>query len=199
MWQLYDPQDPGGQLEWLQLQLEMTSRQNKTCHVIGHVPPGHEDCFKTWSREFYKIVGKYRNTIRGQFYGHTHYDEFRVLHSPTVKSDPINVMWIGPSLTPYRIENPGYRVYHVDLGIDHTFGDVVDHETWIYDLDKANAEHEANSSSFGLKDVEWFQLYRATEAYDLPNLLPHNLKSFVIRMAKDRKTFDLFYRSVIFN
>jgi sphingomyelin phosphodiesterase len=95
-------QDPGNQLEWLQKQLELTKSQNQTVHIVGHVPPGHEDCFKTWSREFYKIVAKYRSVIRGQFYGHTHYDEFRIFHDPLIKSDPINVMWIGPSLTPYR-------------------------------------------------------------------------------------------------
>ncbi|OXA43386.1 Sphingomyelin phosphodiesterase, partial [Folsomia candida] len=212
MWQLYDPQDPGGQLEWLQKQLALTDSQNKTAHIVGHVPPGHEDCFKTWSREFYKIVAKYRNVIRGQFYGHTHYDEFRVLHDPLIKSEAINVMWVGPSLTPYRIHNPGYRIYHVDISHDSTYGDVIDHETWIYDLEQANTEAE---KIFGIPprrrpstsnknivpasgpdhfSVPWFRLYQATEIYGIKNLLPKNLKLFVIKMAKDRKTFDAFYK-----
>lgn len=46
------------------------------------------------------------------------------------------------------------------------------------------------------KDVPWFRLYKASDAYGIKNLLPHNLRHFVIviRMAKDRKTFDLFYK-----
>jgi len=80
---------------------------------------------------------------------------------------------------------------------------VLDHETWVYDLDKANqeAELEAQNSSSRLGqtfqqpgDVPWFQLYRATEAYGIKNLLPVNLKGFVNRMAKDRNTFELFYK-----
>jgi len=193
MWQVYDPQDPGGQLEWLSLQLELTKQQNRTAHIIGHVPPGHEDCFKTWSREFYKITAKYKQTIRGQFYGHTHYDEFRLLHDPVFKTDPMNLMWIGPSLTPYRIENPGYRIYHMNIGNNFTYGDILDHETWVYDLVKANKAY-VDDNSVGYLDVPWMKLYQATEVYDIPNLLPSNMQVLVNRMAKDRKAFNLFYK-----
>ncbi len=100
-----------------------------------------------------------------------------------------------------RIQNPGYRIYHVDITDGPGYGDVTDHETWIYNLEKANeaaniaiASGENNSSLLDIFNVPWFQLYRATEVYKIPNLLPNNLKKFVIRMAKDRNTFDTFYR-----
>lgn len=202
MWQTYAPKDPGGILQWMQNELYVTEKQNKTAHIIGHVPPGHEDCGKTWSREFYKIVARYKNTITGQFYGHTHYDEFRILHDPENKTEPINVLWIAPSLTPYRIFNPGYRIYHMDAN-DMTYGNIVDHETWIYDLDKANEQYrekygENNGTIPATPEedalfVQWFMSYQATKAYKIPNVLPATLRGFVSQMARNRETFDLFY------
>lgn len=202
MWQTYSPKDPGNILDWLQNELYITQKDGKTAHIIGHVPPGHEDCSKTWSREFYKIISRYQNTVTGQFYGHTHYDEFRILHDPKNKSMPINIMWIGPSLTPYRIFNPGYRIYHMDVN-EETYGNIIDHETWIYDLELSNEKYRNMYGPNGTVElspdqdeeyVEWFQSYQATKAYNIPDVLPSSLRSFVSRMAKNEETFKLFYK-----
>ncbi|ODM95237.1 Sphingomyelin phosphodiesterase [Orchesella cincta] len=201
MWQTYSPRDPADMLQWLQNELYITAKGGKTAHIIGHVPPGHEDCSKAWSREFYKIVARYKTIVTGQFYGHTHYDEFRILHDPDNHTQPINVMWIGPSLTPYRIFNPGYRIYHMDAN-ESTYGNIVDHETWVYDLDKANEDYrqmygngtEMTTPEVDDRIVQWFQLYQATKAYNISDTLPTTMRGFVSRMAKEKETFDLFYQ-----
>lgn len=40
---------------------------------------------KVWSRNFNAIVQRYENTIQGQFYGHTHADEFEVFYEMEAK------------------------------------------------------------------------------------------------------------------
>ena len=50
-------------------------------HILGHIPPGHVDCVRVWSANFNAIVGRYSHIIAGQFYGHTHLDEFQLFFS----------------------------------------------------------------------------------------------------------------------
>lgn len=202
LWQTYVPRDPGGMLKWLQAELHLTFLQGKTAHIVGHVPPGHEECLKTWSREFYKIIARYRSVVTGQFYGHTHYDWFRILHQPEDKNVAMNVMWIAPGFTPYKLYNPAYRIYHMD-GRSKSYGNIVDHETWIFDLAKANQRYRRLFGYAGLfktspeldaEFVQWFQLYQATKAFGIPDVLPANLRKFVTRMGQNETEFDLFYQ-----
>jgi hypothetical protein len=119
---------------------------------------GHPDCLKVWSRNYYKIVSRYENTIAAQFFGHTHYDEFEIFYDPSNMSRANNIAYIGPSVTPYYDLNPGYRLYYIgenllqfsriSLSISscpHIDGDhesstrlVIDHESWIMNLKDAN-------------------------------------------------------------
>ena len=54
-------------------------------HILGHIPPGHVDCVRVWSANFNAIVGRYSHIIAGQFYGHTHLDEFQLFFSKNEK------------------------------------------------------------------------------------------------------------------
>ena len=69
------------------------------------------------------ISFRYENTIRGQFFGHTHTDSYMMYYDETSNfTRPVSVGYISPSVTPYGMLNPGYRIYTVD-GIynDSTF------------------------------------------------------------------------------
>lgn len=81
-WLLLNSTDPATELQWFIYELQSAEFSNEKVHVIGHIPPGHSDCLKVWSRNFYKIINRYENTITSQFYGHTHYDEFEVFYDP---------------------------------------------------------------------------------------------------------------------
>lgn len=61
---------------------------------------------------------------------------------------------------------------------------VVDHETWIMDLDKANR--------FG--HPRWFRLYSARQAFGMNSLAPHEWDRLVHRMAVDERLFQKYYR-----
>lgn len=82
-----------------------------------HIPPGHPDCLKIWSRNYYKVVQRYESTITAQFFGHTHFDEFEVFYDTNDVSRPTNIAYIGPSVTPYYDLNPGYRIYYIGMSL----------------------------------------------------------------------------------
>lgn len=79
-WLLLNSTDPATELQWFIYELQSAEFSNEKVHVIGHIPPGHSDCLKVWSRNFYKIISRYESTIVAQFYGHTHFDEFEMFY-----------------------------------------------------------------------------------------------------------------------
>lgn len=86
-WLLLNSTDPATELQWFIYELQSAEFSNEKVHVIGHIPPGHSDCLKVWSRNFYKIISRYENTIMAQFYGHTHFDEFEMFYDPNDLSE----------------------------------------------------------------------------------------------------------------
>lgn len=96
-WLLLNSTDPATELQWFIYELQSAEFNNEKVHVIGkllfkkrvktlnifllgHIPPGHSDCLKVWSRNYYAIVSRYESTITAQFFGHTHFDEFEVFY-----------------------------------------------------------------------------------------------------------------------
>ena len=73
-WLFINDTDPAGQLVWFRDQLQAAEDAGDKVHVIGHIPPG-DGCLKAWSWTYHKIVNRYADTVRGQFYGHTHKDD----------------------------------------------------------------------------------------------------------------------------
>lgn len=62
---------------------------------------------------------------------------------------------------------------------------MVDHETWVMDLQKANA---------GKEDPVYYKLYSARKAFGMSNLRPKEWDSLIERMLRKPKLFELFYR-----
>ena len=63
---------------------------------------------------------RYESTIVGQFYGHTHIDEFTLFFDPANKTRAVNVGFTSPSFTTYEHINPSYRVYVIDGDWENT-------------------------------------------------------------------------------
>lgn len=89
--------DPSTELQWFIYELQSAEFNGEKVHVIGelvrflflwrgieldwilgHIPPGHSDCIKIWSRNYYAIINRFESTITAQFFGHTHFDEFEI-------------------------------------------------------------------------------------------------------------------------
>lgn len=62
---------------------------------------------------------------------------------------------------------------------------MLDHETWIMDLNKANENEE---------EPTWRRLYSAKEAYSLKSLRPTEWSNLIQEMVDNDTLFQLFYR-----
>lgn len=113
-WLIYRPNDPSGQLQWLENTLLKAENDNEFVHILGHIPSGDSTCQHTWSREYRRIINRYSHIITAQFNGHTHNDEFNVFYDLNDKTKLINVAWNGGSITPYAYLNPNYKIYNAD-------------------------------------------------------------------------------------
>ncbi|KAL0268955.1 UNVERIFIED_CONTAM: hypothetical protein PYX00_010720 [Menopon gallinae] len=183
-WLLLNSTDPAKELQWFIYELQSAEFNNEKVHIIGHIPAGHSDCLKVWSRNYYKIINRYETTITAQFFGHTHFDEFELFYDTENLGRAVSVAYIGPSVTSYTNLNPGYRIYYVDGDHDHTTRLVVDHETWVMNLKEAN-----------LYDYPiWYKLYSARKAYSMTSLLPQDWDELLKRLTSDSDLFDLYYK-----
>lgn len=181
-WLLINSTDPAGQLQWLVGELQAAEEQGDKVHIIGHIPPGH--CLKSWSWNYYRIIARYENTVAGQFFGHTHVDEFELFYDEETLSRPLSVAFLAPSATTYIGLNPGYRVYQIDGNYSGSSHVVLDHETYILNLTEANKPGAI---------PHWQLLYRARETYGLPNALPAAWHDLVYRMRGDPNLFQTFW------
>ena len=106
--------DPAGILAWLAEELAAAELAGDRVHILSHVPPGLADCLGAWGREYARIVNRFENTVVGQFYGHTHNDEFQVFYDTETNSRATNVGFVTPSVTTHSGLNPSYRIYTMD-------------------------------------------------------------------------------------
>ncbi|ANB12241.1 Ppn1p [Sugiyamaella lignohabitans] len=174
--------DPNGQLQWIANELADSEANGEAVWLMGHLPPGCSDCIVPWSNAFQQIVERYSKTIRAQFYGHTHYDEFAVQYNHD-KTEPISFQLLAPSLTPYSNLNAGYRIYKIDTS---SF-EILDSLTYF-----------ANISDSGKWVVpKWQYEYSARDYYpEWPTNSPlnatfwHTLVNF---FEKDDKAFQKYY------
>lgn len=57
-WLLLNSTDPVSELQWLVYELQGAEMNGEKVHIIGHIPPGHSDCLKVWSRNYYHIINR---------------------------------------------------------------------------------------------------------------------------------------------
>lgn len=178
-WTLFDPVDPGKQLEWLTKELFAAEHDGDKVHIIGHIPPDNRECTQAWLFNYLRIIDRFQETVLAQYYGHTHRDEFRILLSPKKKPKPISVAYIGPSITSFTENNPAYRVYYMDQK-----GYVKDHETFFFNLTEANS----------MAEPTWHRAYNAFDLYNMTNLGPFGWQRFVNNMIDDDSIFQRFHK-----
>ncbi|CAI5773755.1 sphingomyelin phosphodiesterase [Podarcis lilfordi] len=181
-WLLINSTDPAGQLQWLVGVLQGAEEQGEKVHIIGHIPPAH--CMRSWGWNYYRIISRFEGTVAGQFFGHTHLDEFELFYDEETLSRPVGIAFVAPSVTTYVNLNPGYRVYQVDGPRPGSSFQVLDHETFILNLTLANVP--------GAKP-QWQRLYGARQAYGLASAFPADWDALVRRMQTDEGLFQRFW------
>jgi sphingomyelin phosphodiesterase len=182
-WILFDNGYMQDQLQWFQDTLHAAESANEIVHLLAHVPANDPLCYKPWSRVYRKIIERYARTIKAQFNGHSHVDEFNLYYSKTPgDSPPVSVAWNGGSLTTFSELNPNYRVYEVD----NDSLEVLDHETWIYNLTEANQEPWHNP--------RWYKEYSFKEFYGLPNLKLDTLHGLIKGFGSNESRIHDYWR-----
>lgn len=105
-------------------------------HIIGHINPS--GCMSSWSHNYYRIVNRYESTIVGQFFGHTHNDEFEIFYDLDDVTRPVGVAYLAGGVTTEPTLNPGYRIYTVDGGYSGASFYVMDIDNFFVNLTEAN-------------------------------------------------------------
>uniref|UniRef100_T1P974 Sphingomyelin phosphodiesterase n=1 Tax=Musca domestica TaxID=7370 RepID=T1P974_MUSDO len=178
-WIFHNGTDMKSQLQWLHEVLLTAEKANEYVHILAHIPSGDGTCWKVWSREYNRIIARFRNTISGIFNGHTHKDEMNVHYS---NGHAVGISWNGGALTTWTDKNPNYRVYQVEPSSYQ----VVDHETWIFNLTEANNAGKDASPN-------WFREYTFSEEFT-SNLSPASIDSFLDKMAENPDLVRKFWR-----
>ena len=191
-WTLVDAVDPDNQLRWLVEVLHRAESNNETVHILGHIPPAvvNSDCVPVWRNNYYRIINRFKRIITGQFFGHTHTDEFEIMYPGDRRENPVGVVYVAPSVTTFEGLNPSYRVYDVSA---QTY-EVTNHHTYIMNLTEANRHTDPDR-------VTWDYLYDAKSAYGLPDLSNESWHKLYASWTRERitrkadKRFQAYYRN----
>ncbi|KAG5670651.1 hypothetical protein PVAND_000899 [Polypedilum vanderplanki] len=175
LWVMYSRVEIAQQLQWLHDTLLAAEAAGEYVHILGHILTSGSSCFRYWSREFRRIVDRFHRIISGQFYGHSHNDEFNIYYARQQHQTAINYAWLGGATTSYGGQNPNYAVYFVDREIYQ----VNEKESWYYSVTEANLNEATRPV--------WRLHYRFREFYNLPDLSPASLDNFVTNtMSRSR-------------
>ncbi|KAK6382352.1 hypothetical protein LTS17_004239 [Exophiala oligosperma] len=174
-WNVTNP-DQSGILKWLADELSACEKRGQRAWIIAHVLTGFDGTapLPNPTALFYSIVRRFSPaTIAAVFFGHTHQDQFQIFYDylpsslqstedasrPAALRDttqvdfskPLQVSYIGPSITPLTGLNAGYRVYQID---SETFS-VINSQTFIANM----------SNSLSWKKPIWEFEYDTRQAY----------------------------------
>uniref|UniRef100_A0A1L8EJC3 Sphingomyelin phosphodiesterase n=1 Tax=Haematobia irritans TaxID=7368 RepID=A0A1L8EJC3_HAEIR len=169
-WLFFNGTDMKTQLMWLHDVLLTAEKANENVHILAHIPSGDGTCWNVWSREYNRLIARFRNTISGIFNGHTHKDEMLVHYS---NGHAIGISWNGGALTTFSYKNPNYRIYQVE----QSSYQVVDHETWIFNLTEANLAGESVKPN-------WVKEYTFSEEFT-NDLSPGSIDAYLDVMASN--------------
>ncbi|KAJ7600702.1 sphingomyelin phosphodiesterase [Mycena floridula] len=145
--------DPNGVLAFMVQQLQAAEDAGQHVFIEGHIPLGKEDTMEDQSNYYDQILQRYKDTIAGQFFGHSHKDQFEIAYSNYAEqtaANAVGVAHIGPALTPTS-GNPAFKIYDVDA---KTF-EIMDVHVIFTNV----------SDSFFQSEPVWKEYYSARETY----------------------------------
>lgn len=190
-WIAYDYLDMGGMLTWLQQELQIAIDHNQAVYIVGHIAPDESECVSHWVRNYVSILEHYSNVIKGQFFGHTHFDEVRLYYSKTSKSKPISMAYLAPSATTFNDVNPTFRIYQ----INNQTGEVVDHVTYFMNITKANDDYRTNLSLLPTPVRPPFEReYSARQDYALADMSSKSWHNFALSLRTNMTMLKKYYQ-----
>lgn len=91
--------DPSNQLIWLEETLKKAEENNEIVYLVGHIPIADVSFISESSKRYHILLDRYSNIIRGNFAGHTHFDEVKVMRRYYEPEKTYGMVYIAPSLT----------------------------------------------------------------------------------------------------
>lgn len=179
-------EDPFGQLAWLASELSSVKSQGQKCHIIGHVSPTDPDLLDSWSLEYAAIVRGYADTVKAQFFSHTHMDEAQLYLND--RHVPFLMSYLSPSLTPWTDVNPGFKEYTIDGSGSSPTWEVIESKRWAIDVAKARVTSEMTP--------KWKLMYAASYEYGLTSLSPASWMKMIENMKSSENIFMKYYRNL---
>ncbi|RIA98368.1 Metallo-dependent phosphatase-like protein [Glomus cerebriforme] len=182
-WMLMRPEsewDPENMLKWVIEELYEAEKLGEKVWILGHMIALSEDSFPSFSSYFSQIVARFNDTITGQFYGHTHWDEFQVIYDSIGNHEPrpVGVGYMGPSVTTFKNLNPAFRVYEINKSTKK----IINHYTYYLDIEEANRNNKP----------DWKLLYDAKSLYKLQDLEPQSWHDLSERFLTDNDAYQTF-------
>jgi hypothetical protein len=170
--------DPLGQFDWLETQLNLALKANRSVYIIGHIPPtvGSYRHSQLWNsaylERYYDILGRYHNNnnntlVKAQLFGHIHTDEFRII-------DDQYPLFLTSSFTPIYGSNPSFRI----VTYDTTTLDLLDYQ--VYYIDLANTTSTSTGTTERTQQSSpWRQGELFTDAFRVPDMSLQSLQIIV--------------------
>jgi len=177
--------DSSGALQWLTSILYEAEKAGEKVHIMSHIPPGNKDCLGAWGRNYGQIIERFENTVRAQFFGHTHNDQFVVFYDSATQSRPLNVGFVTPSVTTYTGMNPAYVIYTVDGPSQEASYRVLNKEVYIFRLSETTNVSER---------PRYFKLYDARNDLEMDSLFPRDYDLVARRLANDDTFYAKYFR-----
>jgi hypothetical protein len=94
-----DPTDPQSQIEWMEKILRQAEKDGEIVYIVSHIPPGDVSFLSECAKRYKALLERFSYIIRGNFYGHTHFDEIKVMTEYFNKDKVSSISYIAPSLT----------------------------------------------------------------------------------------------------
>lgn len=172
-----DQQQP--QFDWLYNTLLQAETQKEKVLLLGHIPTGDTlpAAYRDYARKFVTLVTRFKDTLVGQFFGHTHNDQFE-LEFDNATNAVSGIAFIAPSATTYTHRNPAFRIY--EYSPEYT---LLDYHQYFTNLTLAN---EKNSP-------QWVLEYSAKSAYNLSDMSAASWLDLVHRFQKDDALFQKWW------
>ena len=169
-------------LAWLRVRLDSARQHNEHIWLMFHIPPGIDGYATThphgeapqssgapgaescpaqivpmwvpeWTAQFVSLLVNYRDVVIAGFAGHTHMDDFRLIHAKAANDA---FVLITPAISPIYDQNPSFRIVNF-----RSNGAVVGESTYYLTNLK-----EATSTNRG----RWKREYRFSHGWKVPQL-----------------------------
>lgn len=113
-WVLYESKTMRDQMQWFHNALLEAERNGEKVHVLTHMFNGHEDVHKPCSREYRRIMDRFKDIVLAEFHGHTEDFEFSIFYEENDPTKPISIAFAGGSVASFTGVNRNFMHYAVD-------------------------------------------------------------------------------------